>query len=113
MRQRYAPTQLSISFLVLAFASSWVCWVPVAAADRPQVVALWPGNVPDESAPVGAEVVRLSPRLDRKQVEVTEPTRLVTNVSKPTLTIYRPSKEKDTGRAPKFPKVKSRAYLPS
>ena len=35
----------------------------------------------------------------RKEVEVTEPTRLVTNVTKPTLTIYRPAKEKDTGAA--------------
>src|SRR5205807_7942197 len=40
-----------------------------------------------------------SPRLDRKQVEVTEPTRMVTNVSKPTMTIYRPATEKDTGTA--------------
>jgi acetyl esterase/lipase len=48
---------------------------------------------------MGAEMVRMSPRLDRKQVEVTEPTRMVTNVTKPTLTIYRPAKEKDTGTA--------------
>jgi acetyl esterase/lipase len=41
----------------------------------------------------------MSPKLDRKQVEVTEPTRLVTNVSRPTLTIYRPGKDKDTGTA--------------
>ena len=41
----------------------------------------------------------MSPKLDRKQVEVTEPTRLVTNVSKPTITIYRPAKDKDTGAA--------------
>jgi len=41
----------------------------------------------------------MSPKLDRKQVEVTEQTRLLTNVTKPTLTIYRPAKEKDTGTA--------------
>ena len=41
----------------------------------------------------------MSPKSDRKHVEVTEPTRLVTNVTKPTLTIYRPAKEKDTGTA--------------
>jgi acetyl esterase/lipase len=41
----------------------------------------------------------MSPKLDHKQVEVTEPTRMVTNVSKPTITIYRPAKEKDTGTA--------------
>src|SRR5439155_23441454 len=47
----------------------------------------------------GAETVRMSPKLTRKEVEVTESTRLVTNISKPTLTIYRPAKAKDTGAA--------------
>jgi acetyl esterase/lipase len=37
--------------------------------------------------------------LDRKQVEVTEPTRLLTNVTQPTVTIYRPSNEKNSGTA--------------
>jgi acetyl esterase/lipase len=75
-----------------------VAW-PAAAADRPLVVELWPGKVPDETGAIGPETVRLSPKLTRKEVEVTEPTRLVTNVSKPTITIHRPAKEKDTGAA--------------
>lgn len=41
----------------------------------------------------------MSPKLDRRQVEVTEPTRLITAVTKPTLTIYKPAKGKDTGTA--------------
>jgi acetyl esterase/lipase len=41
----------------------------------------------------------MSPKLDHKQVEVTEPTRLVTNVSRPTLSIYRPPQGHDTGTA--------------
>ena len=41
----------------------------------------------------------MSPKLDRKQVEVTEPTKMVTNVTKPTITVYRPAKDKDTGTA--------------
>src|SRR5262249_58053159 len=76
----------------------WLGW-PAAGADKPVVVELWPGKVPDETGKIGPETVRLSPRLTRKEVEVTEPTRLVTNVSKPTLTIYRPAKGKDTGTA--------------
>jgi acetyl esterase/lipase len=64
-------------------------------ADPPQIIRLWPGQVPDETGAIGAERVRLSPRLDRKQVEVTEPTRMITNVTQPTLTVYRPAKEKD------------------
>ena len=33
------------------------------------------------------------------QVEVTESTRMITNVTRPTLTVYRPAKDKDTGTA--------------
>src|SRR5262249_28795946 len=48
---------------------------------------------------IGPEKVRMSPKLTRKEVEVTEPTRLITDVSKPTITVYRPAKEADTGAA--------------
>src|SRR5262249_57807776 len=41
----------------------------------------------------------MSPQLDRKQVEVTEPTKLITAVTKPTITIRRPAPTKDTGAA--------------
>ena len=101
----------------IASALSLVTWLcvasPVLAADKPLatarsqtgvgergvVVELWPGKAPDETGKIGAEYVRMSPKLDRKQVEVTEPTRMVTNVTKPTITIYRPAKGKDTGTA--------------
>ncbi len=79
------------------FVSLIVGWS--AAAGEPLVVALWPGKVPDESGDIGPERIRLSPALDRKQVEVTEPTQMITDVTKPTITIYHPAKEKDTGTA--------------
>ena len=72
---------------------------PVFAADSPLVVEIWPGKAPEEPGNIGEEKTLMSPSLDRKQVEVTEPTKLVTNVTKPTLTIYRPAKDKDTGTA--------------
>jgi acetyl esterase/lipase len=72
---------------------------PVLGAEQPLVVELWPGKAPEETSDLGAERTLLSPKLDRKQVEVTEPTRMVTNVSKPSITVYRPAKEKDTGTA--------------
>ena len=72
---------------------------PVIAADEPLVVELWPNEVPGEGANIGPEKVVMSPKLDRKQVEVTESTRMVTNVSKPTISIYRPAKDLDTGTA--------------
>src|SRR5262249_17740618 len=64
-----------------------------------QVLELWPGKVPDEPGGIGPEKVIMSPKLDRKQVEITDSTRMVTNVSKPTITIYRPEKAKATGAA--------------
>ena len=63
------------------------------------VVDIWPGNVPNETGDIGRESIRMSPKLDRKQVEVTESTRMLTNVTRPTVSIYRPEKEKDTGTA--------------
>lgn len=71
----------------------------LSAADEPQTFDVWPGDVPDEAADRGPERVRMSPMLDRKQVEVTAPTQLITNVSRPTLTIYRPARETDAGTA--------------
>jgi acetyl esterase/lipase len=79
---------------------AWLCvaW-PVVGADKPMVVELWPDKVPDETGNIGSEKVRTSPKFSRREVEVTEPTRLVTNVSKPTITVHRPAKDKDTGAA--------------
>ncbi len=103
MTQKFPAPNLNLSimrpvstFLLLAWFS--LVW-PAAAAYNPLVIEIWPGKVPDETGPVGPERSLMSPRLDRKQVEVTEPTRMITDVAKPTLTIYRPAAEKDTGTA--------------
>ena len=72
---------------------------PAFAAESPLVVELWPGQPPDEGGTIGPERFPMSPRLDRKQVEVTEPTRMVTDVARPTITVLRPAKEKETGTA--------------
>src|SRR5262249_36513062 len=68
-------------------------------ADSPQVIEIWPGKVPDETNTIGPERLRMSPKLDRKQVEVTEPTRMITDISRPTISIYRPSQEKSSRTA--------------
>jgi len=91
----YIMRFMPMVYLVISMYAAW----PAVAADEPMVVEVWPGTPPEESGNIGAEKVRMSPRLDRKQVEVTEPTRLVTNVTNPTLTIYRPPKDEDTGTA--------------
>ena len=70
-----------------------------AYAEEPMVVDVWPGRAPDEVGTIGEEEVLNTPSLIRQLVEVTESTRMITNVTKPTLTIYRPSPETDTGTA--------------
>lgn len=69
------------------------------AADGPRVVDLWPGAAPEEPGTIGPERVRLSPKLERKQVEVTEPTRMITGVTQPTITIHSPTNVANTGTA--------------
>ena len=83
---------------VCLVASMCVAW-PVAGADDSLVVEIWPGKVPDDSGNIGPEKFLMSPKLDHKQVEVTEPTQMVTGVTKPTITIHRPVKDKETGTA--------------
>jgi acetyl esterase/lipase len=78
------------------FVSLIVC---SATAADPLVLNIWPGKVPDEMGGIGPERTRMSPKLERKQVEVTEPTRMITGVTNPTITIYRPPPEKNSGTA--------------
>src|SRR5437867_6897847 len=84
-------------FASVGLISLILAWSAFAA--DPLVVEIWPVKVPDDNGDIGPERFRMSPALDRKHVEVTEPTRMNTDVTKPTLTIYRPQKEKDTGTA--------------
>ena len=65
-----------------------------AAGAEPLVVELWPGKTPGD--------VGLSEPEKSFQYEspiLGGPTRLVTNVTRPTLTIYKPPADKDTGTA--------------
>ena len=64
---------------------------PAASAPGPLVVDLWPGPAPDDIGIDGEE------RDYIHQSVFVGPTRLVTNVTKPTLTIYRPPREKNNG----------------
>ncbi len=88
---RFASSFLLFAVLSLAWRGS--------AAENPFVVDVWPGDPPDPSGNVGPEHIVMSPKLDKKHLEVTEPTRMITGVTRPTITIYRPAKEKETGTA--------------
>jgi acetyl esterase/lipase len=58
------------------------------AADKPLVVDVWPGPAPGESGKVGEEKTEESGKVKR-----------ISNVTHPTLTVFRPAKDKDTGAA--------------
>jgi formylglycine-generating enzyme required for sulfatase activity/acetyl esterase/lipase len=62
-----------------------VC-VSTATAKEPLVLDLWPSQPPGETGKIGEE------KLTKEKIG-----KIVTNVSKPTLTVYRPAKDKDTG----------------
>jgi acetyl esterase/lipase len=66
--------------------------VPKLRADKPQVLDVWPGKVPGENGKIGKEVF-LEGKPGEKSVK------RLTNLSKPTITVYRPAKDKDTGAA--------------
>lgn len=84
----------SVLFLVL-----WSFGLCHCGGQNPQVIEVWPTTVPDETGAIGPEQSRMSPSLDRKQVEVTESTRMITGVTKPTITVYRPTQDKNIGTA--------------
>lgn len=75
---------------VASFSAFLLQAVPTLGADKPLIVDLWPGAAPEEPGTIGPEKVVQSPKLDKKQVEVTDQTRMLSNVTRPTLTIYRP-----------------------
>jgi acetyl esterase/lipase len=86
--------------IATVFMFFWLSVVLLAAgAGKPMVVELWPGKAPDEAGNIGPEKIRMSPKLTKKEVEVTESTKMLTNVTKPTLTIHRPAKGKDSRAA--------------
>jgi acetyl esterase/lipase len=57
------------------------------------VIDVWPSQAPQDAGIPGEESSRIY------QSPLVGPTKLITNVTKPTLTIYQPPKEKNTGTA--------------
>ena len=86
--------------LVLLAGTTLFSLIPGRAVEAPQVLNLWPGTAPGEIGNIGPEMFWLT-RPDGKPIPPVagKPVKWLTNVSKPTLTVYRPSKDKDTGAA--------------
>jgi acetyl esterase/lipase len=80
-----------ISYATLSIV--WVLLTFCAFAADPLVLDVWPGKPPGDVGITGQEYSRIHPS------PLVGPTKLITNVSKPTLTIYPPAKDKNTGTA--------------
>jgi acetyl esterase/lipase len=81
-------------FRHLALAATTLLFLPARAPtqeNRP-VFSVWPAKPPGETQPIGEEKF-----LEQKPGE--KPVKRLTNVSRPTITVFRPAKNKDTGAA--------------
>ena len=78
----------------LLLALSCLGAVPQAG---PQGVDVWPGKAPDDAGIPGEEKFREMLKNGKPYEVGGKPTKWLTNVTRPTLTIYRPPKDKDTG----------------
>jgi acetyl esterase/lipase len=70
--------------------------VPLRAADEPQPIPLWPGDAPGEKGDIGPEKDTSKPG---EGLVGGKPLIRLGNVSKPTITLFRPPPDKDTGAA--------------
>jgi acetyl esterase/lipase len=75
----------------LVFCLSRAC-LPIGA-EEPLVLPVWPGKVPADYGRIGAERVR------DPSDSPTKNAKWITNVTKPTITVFRPPTEKNTGAA--------------
>ncbi len=83
--------------LKLVLTCTWLaglCGGLLAAVPSPKVIALWPGAAPGDQGELGDERDMTKPT-DR--LVAGKPVVRLGNVSKPTLTLYRPAPGKDTG----------------
>jgi acetyl esterase/lipase len=88
----------AIASTVLVVVCLSMAW-SAKGAEKPTVVDVWPGKAPNDTGISGEEKF-IELKIDGKPYQVAgKPTKWLTNVSKPTLTIYRPSKDKNTGVA--------------
>jgi acetyl esterase/lipase len=79
------------STLFLTFVAIVLATSATEAQDKPRVLQVWPGKVPGEDGKIGPEKFQ--------EQKPGDTIKRLTNVSVPTLTVYRPAKEKDTGAA--------------
>ena len=84
--------KLSTRHFALAAVFAMCFSVRAQAQEKPLTFDVWPGKVPGEAGKIGEEKW-----LEQKAGQ--RPVKRLTNVSKPTITIFRPSRDKDTEAA--------------
>ncbi len=80
------------SFVFVTLIASLLMTCSVYAAEKPPTLNVWPGTAPGEKGDVGEEHY-IPPRAEAR------PVKRLTDVTQPTITVYRPSDEKNTGAA--------------
>src|SRR5262249_19722756 len=81
-------TMKAVAAVFLALVSPAALW----AEDKPLTLDLWPDKAPGETADIG-------PEKEQEQRPGEEQVKRLTNISRPTITVYRPAKGRDTGAA--------------
>src|SRR6516165_414155 len=72
----------------------------VVAAEKPLLIDVWPGKPADDNAAtIGPEKFFELKGKGKPYHVGGKPTKWLTNVTRPTLTVYRPARDKDTGAA--------------
>jgi hypothetical protein len=71
----------------------WALQLSAGTSEKGLVLPVWPGKVPGDYGTIGSERVRAPSEAPTKDAK------WITNVTKPTITVFRPAKEKNTGAA--------------
>jgi acetyl esterase/lipase len=79
--------------LALGLFASLLLACTVKAAEEPLVLPLWPAAVPGDYGTIGPERVRAPSEAPTKNAK------WITNVKQPTITVFRPAQDKNTGAA--------------
>ena len=79
-----------LSLTIILLMTAWVSVAP--AAENPLVLDVWPGKVPGGQADFKEEELAASPK-------EAKPVKRLVNVSKPTISVFRPAKQYATGTA--------------
>src|SRR5262245_13649099 len=86
------PAVLVTASLLAGFAVAGALRARPGPAEKLLTVDVWPGKAPGEKGEAGAENV-LETRPGQR------PAKRITNVTRPTLTVYRPAGDRNTGAA--------------